>query len=186
MNKDKKSDEVKEVFDLMGQNSRKMLSDPKNAAKDIRNVINGTRKRSLELAREDNVRGVKKTENTMKEIRNRSANKFSERKTKTAPNMYTTNNKGKYTNDKYNHSSVLNSGGLRPTVTKTYGQKQKKADIKADKKMRRDYINQKNPYSYDKNKSLKKNVASNKNVAKKRKTLKQRAYNRVDEEYRNV
>ena len=31
---------LKDVFDLMGQNSRKLLSDPKNATKDVRNVVN--------------------------------------------------------------------------------------------------------------------------------------------------
>ena len=62
----------------------------------------------------------------------------------------------------------------------------KKADIKADKKMRRDYINQQNPYSYDANKSLKKNINTNRKVARKRKALKQRAYRKVDESYRGV
>lgn len=176
---------LKDVFDLMGQNSRKLLSDPKNATKDVRNVVNGTRKRSLGLAREDNVRGVKKTEHARNEKRNRSLNGYSERKTKTAPNMYTTRNKGKYSDDPTGHTITVSTGG-KTYVTKTYGQLDKKADMKADKKMRRDYINQQNPYSYDKKKSLKKNVESNKKVARKRKALKQRAYRKVDEQYRNV
>ena len=180
-----KSGGLKDIFDLMGQNSRKLLSDPKNAAKDTRNVLNGTRKKSLELAREDNVRGVKKTDRAMKEKHNRDVNKYSERKTKTAPNMSTTRNKGKYSDSKYGHTITVSTGG-KTYVTKTYGQADKKADMKADKKMRRDFINQQNPYSYDKKKSLKKNVESNKKVARKRKALKQRAYRKVDEQYRNV
>ena len=180
-----KTGSLQDIFDLMGQNSRKLLSDPKNAAKDTRNVINGTRKRSLGLAREDNIRGVKKTEIARNEKRNRSLNKYSERRTKTAPNMYTTRNKGKYSSSNDNHTMILSSGG-NTKVIKTYGQKQKKADMKADKKMRSAYINQQNPYGYDKKKSLKKNLKSNKNVARKRKALKKRAYQRVDEQYRNV
>jgi len=161
------------------------ILNPKNKAKDGRNILNGTRKRSLGLAREDNSRGVKKTDNARLERHHRRLNGYSERKTKTAPNMYTTRNKGKYSKDETGHTITVSSGGST-TVKRTYGQADKRADMRADKKMRRDYINQQNPYSYDKNKSLKKNIESNKKVARKRKALKQRAYQRVDREYRDA
>lgn len=157
------------------------VKNPKNAAKDARNALNGDRKKARLSVGEDNKRGVKKTSKT-NVLKQRE---HVDRKTKSAPNMYSTNKKSKYSNNKYNHTTEISSPDSK-TVHTTYGQKQKKADIKADKKMRRDYINQQNPYSYDANKSLKKNINTNKKVARKRKALKERAYRKVDESYRGV
>ena len=137
-----------------------------NSAKDVKNIANGTRKATLKRAAQDNAKGVKRTAST-NAVATRNFERLHKKKTKAAPNMYTTQNKGHY--DK-----------------SAAGQNQKKADIKADKKMRRDFINQQNQYKYDKKKSLSANVKANKNVAKKRKALKTKAYAKVDKAYRNV
>lgn len=148
--------------------------------KDVQNVVDGTRKRMGELVDADNARGVKKTANTNVS----KTQTFMVKKTKTAPNMYSTNRKAKYDNDRTNHTITVNAGG-HTSVYQHYGQNQKKADIKADKKSRHQFIDQHNPYSYDKDKSLRKNIEDNRKVAKKRKALKARADRKVDNLYKD-
>ena len=131
----------------------------------------------------DKARGVKRTKNTNV----RKAQDHVNRKTKTKANMYTTQRKSSYGKDEYTHEITVKSAGSPAETTTVYGQKQKRADMKADKKMRRQAINEANPYhAYDKNKSLKSNIQANKAVMNKRKYKKKKAYAKVDKDYEGV
>lgn len=130
----------------------------------------------------DKARGVKRTKDT--DVR--KAQDHVNRKTKTKANMYTTQRKSSYSKNDGTYEFTLSTGGSTTKET-VYGQDQKRADIKADKKMRRQAINEANPYhAYDKNKSLKSNIQANKAVMNKRKYKKKKAYAQVDKEYKGV
>ena len=161
------------------------IKNPKSLGKDANNIVSGARKQARLNVNQDILRGRNRTLDFNTKSRNsiRRADELSRKNT--APNMYSTRKKSSYTNDKDNYSLALSTGG-KTTYIEKYGQNQKKADIKADKKMRRDYINQQNPHTYDKNKSLKQNIEANKKVSRKRKALKAKAYRKVDESYRGV
>ena len=130
----------------------------------------------------DKARGINRTKNTNVS----KSQDHVDRKTKTKANMYTTQRKSSYGKNEETHELTLSSGGS--TTKKTvYGQAQKRADMKADKKMRRQAINEANPYhAYDKNKSLKSNIQANKAVMNKRKYKKKKAYAKVDKDYEGV
>ena len=176
---------LEESDDYLAHYGVKGMKWKKRKGRDLLNILDGTRKRSLELVKEDNNRGVKATDRARNDYYNRRLRGFSESRTKTAPNMYTTRNKGKYSKSETGHTMTLSSGGST-TVKRTYGQADKRADMRADKKMRKAYINQQNPHSYDKSKSLRKNIEDNRKVSRRRKVLKERAYRKVDEQYRNA
>lgn len=157
---------------------------------DIRNIRNGTRKEMLKKAANENEKGKERTAKNYWHITNQqryAAKNGRGKRTVEKANMYSTKRKASYSKDKYNRSlASIDYGTGKTNYRMSYGQNQKKADMKADKKMRRQFINEHNPYSYDKKKSLSENVKNNKNVAKKRKKLKKKAYRQVDKEYRNV
>ena len=130
----------------------------------------------------DKARGVKRTKDT--DVR--KAQDHVNRKTKTKANMYTTQRKSSYSKHDGTYELTLSTGGSTTKET-VYGQDQKRADMKADKKMRRQAINEANPYhAYDKNKSLKSNIQANKAVMNKRKYKKKKAYAKVDKDYEGV
>lgn len=130
----------------------------------------------------DKERGIKRTKNT--DVR--KAQDHVNRKTKTKANMYTTQRKSSYSKKDGTYEYTLSTGGSTTKET-VYGQDQKRADMKADKKMRRQAINEANPYhAYDKKKSLKSNIQANKAVMNKRKYKKKKAYAKVDKDYEGV
>ena len=166
-------------YQLSGYNGKPYRNAVKNT---VTNIFGEKRQQAKTNVSEDNNRGKKLTKYYSKNL---EQIRKSDAKRKIAPNMYTTRNKGHYEKSATNHTITITSGGSTKVINK-YGQNQKKADMKADKKMRRDFINKQNPHSYDKSKSLKKNIEANKRVSKKRKALKAKAYKRVDESYRGV
>lgn len=128
----------------------------------------------------DQDRGLRRTEFVKANLdRMRS---HENRRTTQAPNMYHTRKKNSYSDNKLNRSTEINSGGSKEEFT-TYGQMQKNADMRGDKRERRKAINQQNKFEYDKKKSLKKNIRAYKNNLKKKRVLKKRAYQRVDALY---
>lgn len=84
-----------------------------------------------------------------------------------------------YTDDRYNHEVTVNG---KDTFT-TYGQLQKKQDMRADRKQLHQHVNETNPYKIDRNKSIGSNVKSNIRVAKDRKQLKAIADKKVERYY---
>lgn len=106
--------------------------------------------------------------------------------------------KGGYTDNYYNHEMAITTGGSwvdssgrsgtsKPTTKKfiSYGQRQKKKDMKADRKQLYDNVDATNPYKYNKKKSIKKNIKSNLKVAKDRRKLKKIADKKVERYYNN-
>lgn len=138
-------------------------------------------KTNKQRVRNEQAKGVSRTKSTDITKAQEHVNK----KTKQKANMYTTQRKASYDKGDSNYSLTLSSGG-KTTKKIVYGQDQKKADMKADKKMRRQAINEANPYKYDSKKSLRSNIKANKAVSDKRKRAKKKAYAKVDKEYRNV
>ena len=153
------------------------IQNPKNRIKDVKNMTNGTRKKSRLLVNEDNARGQKRTSkigtsaSDLAKVRKNDSTS----RTKKAPNMYSTRKKSHYGSQEENRHITFNYTN--------YGQAQKRADMKADKRDRHKAINSRNPYSYDKNKSIKSNITSNKSVSKKRKALKKKSDKQVDKLY---
>ena len=139
-------------------------------------------KRTKDNVIDQQYKGMRRTRRTNVRAEQEHRNK----RTTTKPNMYSTNKKAKYEDQKYNHHYTISTGGSTTSYT-SYGQNQKKKDIKADKKMRSKAINEANPYKkYDKKKSLKSNINTNKAIANKRKREKKKAHAKVDRDYKNV
>lgn len=135
--------------------------------------------RSIQTISDDRQRGIARTnEMKLKQARGISDNPNTGR----APNMYTSRKKSSYSNNRTNHQITVSGNGYKKTYT-TYGQNQKKADMKADKRERHKAINQRNKFEYDKKKSVKKNAKAYKSNIKRRKSLKARADRQVEAYY---
>lgn len=118
---------------------------------------------------------------------------YKNKKTKAAPNMYSTKKKSNYSKNLTNKRvSITNTLKDNQTgkVTKShteytsYGRGQKALDKASDKIQRTKAINASNSYKVDKNKSLKENIQSNVKTAKKRKRLKKASNKRVNDLYK--
>lgn len=173
----------KGLEDLISNNAGKLFrSGIHPIAYDKNGMLRTASKTGKQNVLNDKERGIKRTKNTNVS----KARDHVNRKTKTKANMYTTQRKSSYSKDEGTHELTLSSGGSTTKET-VYGQAQKRADMKADKKMRRKAINEANPYhAYDKNKSLKSNIQANKAVMNKRKYKKKKAYAKVDKDYEGV
>ena len=173
----------KGLEDLISNNAGKLFgSGIHPIAYDKNGMLRTASKTGKQNVLNDKERGIKRTNHTNVHKAKNHVNKS----TKTKANMYTTQRKSHYTNDETNSHYTLSTNGHTSEYT-TYGQAQKRADMKADKKMRRQAINEANPYhAYDKNKSLKSNIQANKAVMNKRKYKKKKAYAKVDKDYEGV
>lgn len=158
------------------------IKNPKNRLKDAKNKLNGTNKQSKLLVEQDQKRGRERGLSQWKLKYKTDHDTYYDKKTKKAPNMYSTRKKSHYIDSETNHRITLSTGGSSKTY-KEYGQAQKRADMKADKRDRHKVINERNPYSYDKNKSIKSNIKTNKAVSNKRKALKRKSDKQIDKLY---
>lgn len=160
------------------------------------------RNSAAQTVADDQLRGMKRTRDI--EVRrlgnaivygDRAPYTYKSKKTKTAPNMYSTKKKSNYSKNLTNKRlSITNTlrDNLTGKVTKShkeyisYGRGQKALDKTSDKIQRTKAINKANPYKVDKNRTTVENIKNNLNTAKKRKRAKKKAYAKVDKEYRNV
>lgn len=132
------------------------------------------RVKSQRTIKTDQVRGRTRTEQL------RDSGDYRPKKTKTAPNMYSTAKKSEgYSTDRFNHTTTYNN---KMSIT-TYGQRQKKKDMKSDIRQRNEAINNANPYKYDTKKSVKSNLKSNSQVSERRRQLKRKAKAQVEKNY---
>lgn len=149
---------------------------------------------------DDQLRGMKRTRDIdVRRLGNaivygsRAPYTYKNKKTKAAPNMYSTKKKSSYSKNLTNKRvSITNTLKDNQTgkVTKShteytsYGRGQKALDKTSDKIQRTKAINNANPYKVDKNKTAAENVKSNLNTAKKRRKLKKASNKRVNDLYK--